>query len=333
MTLAVLVVGGVTRLTLSGLSIVDWHPITGVLPPIGDAAWQAAFERYQQFPEYRTWRGGMTLDEFRFIYFWEYLHRLLARTIGIVFLLPFLFFWARGWLSRPMLRRALLLFSLGAAQGVMGWLMVRSGLVDRPSVSHYRLAAHLALAFMIFGFAVWLTRDLSVDAAPIAVTARVRRLMARGLGVVGALLVVQIVWGAFVAGLRGGKFYPTFPLMGGRWVPRELLFLDPAALNFVANPIAVQWMHRLIGTVLALAVLGFVVRVVRAGADPRSRTFALALLALIGAQYALGILTLVNLVPVALAVGHQLVAFVLFGVWLAWVHHVRTLAAPPDPIA
>lgn len=324
-TLAVLVVGGITRLTLSGLSIVEWNPIMGVIPPLGDAAWQEAFEAYQQFPEYRTWRGAMTLEEFRFIYFWEYLHRLLARTIGLVFLVPFVVFWVKGWFNRPLLRRALLLFALGAIQGVMGWLMVASGLVDRPSVSHYRLAAHLGLAFMIFGFAVWLTRELAVRAVRPTVAAPIRRWMSRGLAVVGTLLVVQIVWGALVAGLRGGKYYPTFPRMGGRWVPRELFFLDPAPLNFVANPIAVQWAHRLVGTVLLIAVAVVATRVLRAAADPRSRAFAAALLAGIAIQYGLGVLTLVNLVPVPLGVTHQLVALVLFGVWLAWVHHVREL--------
>ncbi|HUF12222.1 MAG TPA: COX15/CtaA family protein [Longimicrobiales bacterium] len=324
-TLAVLVVGGITRLTLSGLSIVEWNPIMGVIPPLGDTAWQEAFEAYQQFPEYRTWRGAMTLEEFRFIYFWEYLHRLLARAIGLVFLVPFVVFWLKGWFNRPLLRRALLLFALGAMQGVMGWLMVASGLVDRPSVSHYRLAAHLGLAFMIFGFAVWLTRELAVDAVRITVAAPIRRWMSRGLAVVGTLLVVQIVWGAFVAGLRGGKYYPTFPRMGGRWVPPELLFLDPAALNFVANPIAVQWAHRVIGTALLIATVVVTTRVLRAAADPRSRAFAAALLAGLAIQYVLGVLTLVNLVPVPLGVTHQVVALVLFGLWVSWIHHVREL--------
>lgn len=326
MTLAVLVVGGITRLTLSGLSIVDWDPIMGVIPPLGDAAWSEAFARYQQFPEFQSWRASMTLDEFKSIYFWEYLHRLLARAIGLVFLVPFVVFWVKGWFNKPLLRRALLLFGLGAMQGVMGWLMVMSGLVDRPSVSHYRLAAHLALAFLIFGFALWLTRELSMEANRIRLAAGARRLMNRGLAVVGALLGVQIVWGALVAGLRGGKYYPTFPLMGGRWVPRELFFLDDAALNFVANPIAVQWAHRLIGTVLLLAVLALFVGVLRATADARSRRWAAALLGLVAVQYGLGILTLIRLVPVSLGVAHQATALVIFGLWLAWLHHVMNAA-------
>lgn len=326
MTLGVVVVGGITRLTLSGLSIVDWDPLVGVIPPLSESAWQEAFARYQQFPEYRSWRGDMTLDQFKSIYFWEYLHRLLARTIGLVFVVPFVVFWARGWLDRPLLRRALLLFGLGTLQGLMGWLMVQSGLVDRPAVSHYRLAAHLSLAFLIFGLALWLIRELSVGEERVPVDVQARHLMERGLAVVGTLLAVQIVWGAFVAGLRGGKFYPTFPLMGGRWVPRELFYLDDRALNFIANPIAVQWAHRVIGTALLLAVLAFVFAVLRAPTDAHSRRYSVALLVMVAVQYALGILTLLARVPVSLGVAHQATALLLFAVWLAWLHHVRNTA-------
>lgn len=323
MTLGVVIVGGITRLTLSGLSIVEWNPIMGVIPPIGDDAWREAFAAYQQTPDYE-WRSGMTLADFRFIFFWEYLHRLLARTIGLVFLVPFVVFWAKGWFNAAMRNRALALFALGAAQGLMGWLMVASGLVDRPAVSHYRLAAHLSLAFIIFGFAIWLTRELSVGTTRTAIPARARRALLRGLGVIGVLLGAQIVWGAFVAGLRAGKFYPTFPRMGGEWVPRELLMLDPALLNFVANAIAVQWTHRVLGTLLLLTVLVVALRVRRL-VDRRSRTLAAWFVAGIGAQYALGILTLVNVVPVSLGVIHQLVALLLVGLWLVWLHHARSL--------
>lgn len=322
MTFGVMVVGGITRLTLSGLSIVEWNPVMGVIPPLGEAQWQEAFDAYRQFPEYQRLRQGMTLAEFQSIFFWEYLHRLLARTIGIVFLVPFLFFWARGWFNRPLLRRALVLFGLGAMQGVMGWLMVASGLVDRPSVSHYRLAAHLSLAFLIFGWALWLIRDLTPGAAAQALGTGERRVLLRGLGLVGALLSAQIVWGAFVAGLKAGKYYTTFPLMGGRLVPGELLYLDGVLENFVANPVTVQWVHRVLGTVLLLAVAGFSALVLRRVADRSSRRYAAALAGLIAGQYALGITTLLLAVPVSLGVAHQAVAMVLFGVWLAWLHRV-----------
>lgn len=326
MTLAVLVVGGITRLTQSGLSIVDWDPLVGVVPPLTEASWREAFERYRQFPEYQQLRQGMTLAEFRVIYFWEYTHRLLARMIGLVFLAPFLFFWIRGYLNRPLAIRALALFGLGALQGVMGWLMVASGLVDRPSVSHYRLAAHLSLAFAIFGFSVWLARQLAVEMNRPAVPTPVRRRLTRGLAAVGTLFALQVVWGAFVAGLKAGRYHNTFPLMEGRLVPPTLLRLDPAILNFVQNPIAVQWVHRVLGTALAAAVAVLFIRVMRDHVDPVTRRFNSAFAAMIGAQYLLGVLTLVHFVPVTLAVIHQATAMAIFGVWVAWIHHVRTLA-------
>jgi heme a synthase len=327
MTFVVLVVGGITRLTLSGLSIVDWKPLMGVIPPLTDAQWQSTFDAYRQFPEYQTWRQGMTLGEFKFIFFWEYLHRLVARLIGLVFLVPFVVFWLRGWLTGPLMRRALLLFGLGALQGVLGWFMVQSGLVDRPSVSHYRLAAHLSLAFLIFGMAVWLARELGTRAAT-ELPGTERRSLLRGLTLVGAVLGVQVVWGALVAGLRAGRYYPTFPLMDGRLVPVDLLRLDAGIVSFVANPIAVQWTHRLLGTVLALLSVALFVWVRKRVADRASRGYGSAFLALIAAQYALGVATLLLMVPVSLGVIHQATAMVLFGVWLSWLHHVvRTPAA------
>jgi heme a synthase len=322
MTFLVLVIGGITRLTLSGLSIVDWKPLMGVIPPLNEAQWQATFELYRQFPEYQSWRHGMSLQEFKFIFFWEYLHRLVARGIGMVFLVPFAVFWLRGWFTRPLLKRALLLFALGGAQGVMGWLMVKSGLVERPSVSHFRLAAHLSLAFIIFGWAVWLARELAPAAAAAGrIDAAARSLMVRGLTVVGALLGLQVVWGAFVAGLRAGKFYPTFPLMGGRLIPAELgggTFMS----DVISNPIGVQWVHRVLGTLLLIAVLTFAVRVRLRVRDLFSLRCNAAFAGLIAVQYALGIATLVYMVPVSLGVIHQGTAMVLFGIWLCWLQHV-----------
>ena len=328
MTLGVLVVGGITRLTQSGLSIVDWNPLMGVIPPLTDAQWQATFEQYQRFPDYQ-WRQGMTLAEFKFIFFWEYIHRLLARMIGIVFLVPFIIFAVKRYFNRPLLVRALLLFGLGAMQGVMGWLMVMSGLVDRPSVSHFRLAAHLSLAFLIFGFALWLARDLAVTGARVHVTPAARRTVVRGLTLVGVLLGLQIVWGAFVAGLDAGHYYPTFPLMGGRLVPREALSTEPAMLDIISNPITVQWVHRVIGTVLGIAVIALCVRALRMQVDGPSRRLAALLLGLVVMQYTLGVMTVLLRVPVSLGVIHQATALILFGTWLWWVHHVRNIASAP----
>src|SRR5262245_59643130 len=287
MTFGVLVVGGITRLTHSGLSIVTWKPLMGIVPPLSHEQWQHTFDLYRQFPEYQTWRQGMSLAEFKFIFFWEYLHRLLARTIGLVFLVPFLLFWLRGWLTRPLLRRTALLFGLGALQTVLGWLMVNSGVEDRPSVSHYRLAAHLTMAFLTFGWSVWLARDLSTNRKAKLETGE-RRLMLRGLRLVGLVLGAQIVWGAFVAGLKAGQYYPTFPLMAGQLVPPDLLRLDSDLLNFVANPSAVQWIHRVLGTLLAVLVVSLFLRVCSRVREQRSLRFSLALMGAIVLQYALG---------------------------------------------
>lgn len=325
MVFGVLIVGGITRLTRSGLSMVEWNPLLGFIPPLNHEQWLDVFHRYQQYPEYQQLRQGMSLGEFKFIFFWEFTHRLLARSIGVVFLLPMLFFWLKGWFNRLLLARALVLFALGGLQGLMGWLMVASGLVDRPSVSHFRLAAHLSLAFIICAYAFWLVRELRIDATRARTTPRVRALLVSGLTITGVLLALQIVWGAFVAGLKAGHYANTFPLMGGRWVPRGLLAHDPAWLAFLENPITVQWTHRVIGTLLALAVLVFVVRALRAGLDPRSRTHALVLLALMAVQYALGVLTLIYYVPIPLAAAHQATALVLFLAWVSWLHHARNL--------
>jgi heme a synthase len=330
MTLAVLIVGGITRLTQSGLSIVDWKPLMGVIPPLNDAQWLERFEQYRQYPEYQQLRRGMTLDEFRFIYFWEYMHRLVARMIGVVFLVPFVVFAVGRRFSRGFAARALVLFALGAAQGVLGWLMVRSGLADQPHVSHYRLAAHLSLAFIIFGYAVWLARELKTESTAAAEPA-VRRMMLRGLGWVGALLAVQVVYGAFVAGLRAGFFYNTFPLMGGSLLPPHMWAHRPWLSNLVANPYTVQWLHRVIGTVLLVATVVHFVRVLRAGVDPLSQRLNVALGSLIVLQYGLGVLTLIMVVPVALGVAHQAMAMVVFGVWLVWLHHARRLTQAREP--
>jgi heme a synthase len=331
-TFLVLVIGGITRLTQSGLSIVDWQPLMGVIPPMSEAQWQETFDQYRQYPEYQQLRRGMTLDEFKFIFFWEYLHRLVARLIGVVFLVPFVYFWARGYFNPPLLRRALLLFALGASQGVMGWLMVRSGLVDRPSVSHYRLAAHLSLAFIIFGYAVWLARDLALRVSPPRAFAHARTLLLRGLALVGAVLAVQIVWGAFVAGLKAGFMYNTFPLMVDRLVPAGLLGFEPALLNFVQNPLTVQWLHRVIGTVLLIVTLGFFLRVQRADVDALSRRLNAAFAGMMAGQYLLGVATLLLAVPVALGVMHQAAAMLIFGVWLIWLHHARQLEPHSDAV-
>ena len=330
-TLLIVATGGITRLTDSGLSIVDWNPLMGVVPPLTETQWEQTFERYRQFPEYQI-RRGMTLGEFKVIFFWEYLHRLLARSIGILFAVPFVIFLFRGYLTGPLARRALVLLGLGGVQALMGWLMVKSGLVDRPSVSHFRLAAHLILALTIFGYSIWLARSLAPGAragrrlttAPLCGAAeqgmRGGRLVRRGLVVLGALLTLQIAWGAFVAGLKAGFIYNTFPLMGAGLVPPGLLAFDPLLSNFVTNPTAVQWTHRVLGTVLLAVALAFFLVVRRRVTDSLSRRLNAALIALIATQYVLGVLTLLFVVPVPLGVAHQITALLIAAVWVVWVH-------------
>lgn len=321
-TLVMVALGGITRLTQSGLSIVDWHPLMGVVPPLNEAQWTVTFERYRQYPEYQQLRRGMTLGEFKTIFFWEYLHRLVARSLGVLFLVPFVFFWRAGDLPRPLLWRALGLFALGALQGIMGWLMVKSGLVDRPAVSHYRLAAHLSLALVILGWAVWLACSLAGRARPL--TAAARRTIGRGLRIVGLLVALQIIWGAFVAGMKAGLIFNTFPLMGGQILPPSGLALEPAALNLVQNMPTVQWMHRLLGTIVLISAVVFFIRVRRVTPEPWVRHFNATLVLLIGIQYLLGVTTLIYGVPTSIAVLHQVTAGLIVVVWVAWLQSVST---------
>ena len=325
MVWATVAVGGITRLRDAGLSIVAWEPVAGALPPLDEAEWTRRFDAYRQFPEYRQLRSGMTLAEFKVIFFWEYLHRLVARAIGLVFVVPFVLFWRSGLLPAPLRRRVFVLLILGGAQGGMGWLMVRSGLVDRPSVSHYRLAAHLTLAILILGVVVWVVRDLSVGRTRTIVPARARRVATAGVGATGILLAAQIVWGALVAGLDAGRLFNTFPLMVGRVVPPGLFAHGAWLADLVEQAAGVQWMHRLLGTLL-LAIAGAAfARLRRLPGDRLSGRYAGAFLVLVGLQYLLGVLTLLHGAPLALAAGHQSAAVAIVLVWVAWAHHVRTL--------
>ena len=303
--------------------MVDWEPLVGIIPPLNESQWLQSFERYQQFPEFRQRRPDMTLTEYKHIFFWEYLHRVLARVIGLVFLVPYAFLHITGAITAPFARRALALFGLGAMQGLIGWLMVRSGLVDLPSVSHYRLAIHLVVAMAIFAFCIWLIRDLSDGPEPVSDSTSARRRTSTILLAIGCLIGLQIVWGAFVAGLRAGFMFNTFPLMDGALVPIRYWILTPTVLNLFEHPSGVQWMHRLLGTLLLVAVFVFCVYARRTSMDRTSRILSAALLSAVTAQYLLGVLTLVRLVPLELAVAHQAMAMVIVGVWAAAMHHAR----------
>src|SRR6266576_6770938 len=255
-----LTVGGATRLTESGLSIVEWKPVTGVVPPLGASAWQVEFDKYKAIPQYRERHAGMRLDEFKTIYWWEWTHRLLARLVGGVFLVPFLWFLWRGWVEPPLRARLWTIFAVGAALGVVGWWMVASGLSERVSVSQYRLAFHLTLACVIFAAVVWTAQGL-VPRATMVVPTRVRV----GASAVLALVILQIYLGALVSGLRAGLIYNTWPLIDGSLVPEgsRLFFNAPLWRNFFENTLTVQFDHRMTAYALELVVLLHVADVAR----------------------------------------------------------------------
>lgn len=319
---AMVVLGGLTRLTHSGLSIVEWQPVVGTLPPMNDAQWQEMFAKYRATPEYLKVNAGMSLAEFKGIFWLEYFHRLLGRVIGLAFFVPFVYFLARRRLGRTLTVKLAVIFALGALQGVVGWLMVKSGLVDDPRVSAHRLALHLGLAFVIYAAMLWTVLDLlEARAAPRddAPRAGLRRLALAITGVI-ALLVVT---GAFVAGIRAGLAYNTFPLMHSYVVPPDIFVLDPWWDNFFNNMGLVQFNHRLMAWLLAILVAAFWLAAWRGGAGRRVQLLAHALLAAFAVQAALGIATLLLAVPVALGVAHQGFAVVVFTVALVLNHALR----------
>lgn len=331
MIVAMIVLGALTRLTESGLSMVEWRPVTGWLPPIGDAAWQAELARYAQSPQGRLVNAGMTVDQFREIYWLEYLHRLWGRLIGLAFALPMLWFMVRGRVPPWLRPRLLLLLFLGGLQGAVGWIMVASGLQDVPAVSHYKLALHLVLAFGLYAYILWLALGLMQPPAPPPAAAD-RRLGHAAATLIG-LLAVVVTLGAFVAGLRAGRIHTTFPTMSGYWIPPGLLDLTPAWLNFVATPNGTQFAHRWLATLLVALCLGLWVWAGRIGASPQVRRAAMmvGLMALV--QFGLGIVTILSGAGIAPATAHQAGAVLLLSTLVltarrAWPPARTTLAAP-----
>lgn len=305
---AMIVVGGATRLTDSGLSITEWQPILGAIPPLTHADWMEAFEKYRQIPEYQLVNKGMSLEAFKAIYWWEWAHRFLGRWVGVLFLAPFLYFWVRGYFGAGVARRLGVLFILGGAQGVLGWYMVKSGLVDRVDVSQYRLAAHLGLAFLLFG--VTLLFALRLRQAEGRVVFQKTRAGAmsgwmRGAMLIVALIYVQVFLGAFVAGLDAGQGYNTWPLMDGRFIPGGLGVMSPWYANVFENALTVQFNHRMVAYLLAAVTLAYTLLLWRSGASRNLKAGALAVLIAITAQAALGIWTLLEAVPIGLGVAHQ----------------------------
>lgn len=322
---AMIMVGGATRLTDSGLSITEWQPIIGIVPPLSDAAWQDAFEKYRQIPEYELVNKGMSLAEFKVIFWWEWAHRFLGRMIGFAFLIPFLFFWARGHLSRAMMPKLIAMFLLGGLQGALGWYMVTSGLVDRVDVSQYRLAAHLSAAVLIFGYIFWIALRMETGKAAATEVAPGVRLSAVGL--TGAIFL-QIVLGAFVAGLDAGQGYNTWPLMDGALIPEGLGAMSPWYLNLFENALTVQFDHRLFAYMTAIWALAHASMVLsRDQAGPLAMG-AVILAAAVLVQVMLGVATLLAQVPIELGLAHQAMAIVVFALALMHVNRLVPGLAP-----
>ncbi|WP_011580499.1 MULTISPECIES: COX15/CtaA family protein [Chelativorans] len=319
---AIVLVGGATRLTDSGLSITEWKPIHGVIPPLGEAEWAEEFARYQQIPEYEQINKGMSLEEFKGIFWWEWAHRLLARGVGFVFALPLLFFWVTGRLERHLKPKLLGILALGGLQGAVGWWMVASGLSERVDVSQYRLATHLTIACLIFNATMAVARGLAPHSGKPALDST-RRF---AFWLVVAVLV-QIYLGGLVAGLDAGMAYNTWPLMDGALVPQGLFEHRPAWVNLFENPKTVQFVHRLGAYVVLLLALWHAIATLRAEPDSTHARRAVLLFLLVCVQAAIGIATLLMVVPMDVALAHQAMALIVLG--FATAHWRATRGAYP----
>jgi cytochrome c oxidase assembly protein subunit 15 len=297
-----IVLGALTRLTESGLSMVEWRPVTGWLPPLSDAAWQAELQKYLSSPQGRLTATGFGVAEFKQIYWLEYLHRLWGRVIGLAFALPLAWFWWRGALPAWLKPRLLALLALGGLQGALGWAMVASGLIERPAVSHYRLAAHLMLAVVIYAYALWLI--LRLGSGPQLADPKMRR---KATSLI-ALLFIVMTWGAFMAGLRAGSAHNTFPTMSGYWIPPGLFELSPGWLNLVENGTTIQFVHRWLAMLLVLGVWSMLIRV------RRPEVIAASIMALL--QLGLGVATILSGVEIMTATLHQAGAVLLLSALL-----------------
>ena len=306
---SMVILGGVTRLTGSGLSMVDWNPIMGVVPPITDQQWAETFDKYKQFPEYQKINKYMNVDEFKSIFYFEYGHRVLGRTIGLAFLIPFLIFLVRKKIDKSQAPKYILMFVLGGLQGLLGWYMVKSGLVSKPHVSQYRLTAHLAAAIAIYAFILWVAWGLLIPKAETddAILRPIRKI---AYGITG-IIVLMILSGGFVAGTKAGFAYNTFPTMNGYWLPEGLYAMQPWWLNWFENVTTIQFNHRLIAWLLILGIPAFWYFTIRQIQEPQIRLALHLLLGMLAVQVSLGITTLLYAVPVALGAAHQAGALLL----------------------
>lgn len=321
---ALVLVGGATRLTDSGLSITEWKPIHGVIPPLTDAEWEEELEKYRQIPEYQQINKGMSVDEFKTIFWWEWGHRLLARSVGLVFALPLAFFWLTGRLENPVKPKLLAILALGGFQGFIGWWMVYSGLSVRVDVSQYRLAVHLVMACLIFAATMLVARGLAPHSAPPSTKAT-----RAGAGWMVLLVLFQIYLGALVAGLDAGMAYNSWPLMDGAFVPGDLFVQQPWWINLFENPKTVQFVHRMAAYAVLLAALWHMLATLKRDAATPHSTRAIILFLLVLGQAALGIVTLLTQVHLHTALAHQGMALIVLG--FASAHWRATKGPYPLP--
>ncbi len=319
------VIGGITRLTHSGLSMVEWNMIVGSMPPMTESDWAVPFEKYKQSPEYQIINNQFSLEEFKSIYWWEFIHRMLGRTIGVVFLLPFFYFLVKKKFDKPFLKKMYVLLFLGAFQGILGWYMVKSGLQKEPHVSHYRLAAHLISAFTVFGFTLWYALDLLYP--KVIVQNDQKKKIIRLANFMFGAIVVQIIYGAFVAGLKAGLFYNTFPRMGNSFFPETITAFEPFWKNFLANPAGVQFIHRYLAYFVVIVVVFVWEATRKMELTELQRKTSNVMVSVVFVQFLLGIITILYSVPVVMGVLHQTGAFVLFASALVFMHSFKREAA------
>ena len=324
MIILIVVIGGITRLTQSGLSMVKWEPIMGTIPPLSPADWAEAFEQYKQFPEFKYYNSNFTLSDFKAIFFWEYLHRLIARLIGLVFIFPCLIFWIRGYFSQKLKKQVLLILTFGILQAVLGWVMVKSGLVDNPHVSHYRLAAHLITALGLLVYVFWIALTIKYEVVS-SRTEPIRKLniFLRGFII---LVAVQLIYGAFVAGLKAGYWYPMFPKMGTQWIPDEFgVILKQQGVSAITDsPGIVQFIHRIIAFLLVGLVVYLWVRTNRLKLNRVQLLLRNALILVIALQFTLGVITVLYSVPVTIGVLHQFGAIMLLLTLISFLFSTKT---------
>ena len=311
------IVGGITRLTHSGLSISNYKLISGTLPPMNETEWHEAFDLYKQYPEYQKLNNHFNLQDFKDIYFWEWLHRFIGRMIGLVFLLPFLYFLITKQLTKPTIRKAIILLALGAFQGFMGWYMVKSGLVDMPDVSHYRLAAHLTTAFVTFAYTFWVALDLMFPNKK-EINIKFRNLIRWGL----AVLLLQIIYGAFVAGLDAGFIHNHWPMMTEGKFMHETVYIEQTPLykNFIEGRSGVQFVHRILAYIVVLFIVLIWLKSKKLTLTNMQTKGIHALLIMVGVQFLLGVFTILLQVPVWLGVAHQIGAFFLLSIMTFTLH-------------